>query len=204
MTDETQIVLVETQEEQTTRLALIDPIRAALELSYNMVQGLPDEQKVAAQELLIAGWNSVMQLNDALSLMVNKLMQAGALVDAAAESNKMLLAQRDHIADELGKLATAIEKRDTKHPIIKELMYSMYQDAMETHNEAFWESLPYDMATIMGNGWQHYDAQKLYDVLMTDFEYEGDPEDFGWTQSQVNQFRADLLKLIREMSDGDE
>jgi hypothetical protein len=203
MTDETRIVLGETQDEQHTRLALIDPIRAALEMSYQMVQALPDEQKAAAQELLIAGWNSVIQLNDALSLMVNKLTQASALVDAAAASNKLLVEQRDHIADELGKLANAIERRDINHPIIMKFYDEMYGDVMEEHNANFWDSLPYDLSAMLGKDWQHYDAQKLYDLLTTDFDNEWDPEDFGWTQSQVNKFRIDLLNLLRGVSDGD-
>ena len=204
MTEVTQIILGETQMEKDTRLALIDPIRAAMEMSYQMVQGLPDEQQAAAQELLVAGWNSVIQLNDALNMMVVKLTQAGALVDAATESNKILLAQRDHIADELAKLATAIERRDINHPIIMKLYDGMYGDVMEEHNANFWESLPYDMAVVLGKDWQHYDAHKLYELLTSDFDNDWDPEDFGWTQSQVNLFRADLLKLIRGMSDGDE
>lgn len=204
MSSETQIVLGESQGEHETRLAATDAVRQALEMAWKLAATLPAEQREAAQNLLKTGWDAVIHQNEAISMMIDRLTQAGALVESLTASAMLMQQQRDQIAEELGNLANAIERQDLTHPVILKFYQEMYEDVMEEHNGNFWESLPYDMAAVLGKDWQHYDANKLYELLTTDFDNEWNPEDFGWTQSQVNKFRADLRQLVREMSDGDD
>lgn len=204
MTDDTQIILGETQTELDTRTVLTDGVRAALDVCWQLAESLPEDQRAQVSDILITGYNNMIQLQEIVSRANEQLARAGAFVDAAAASNKLLVEQRDHIADELAKLANAIERRDINHPIIRAFYSDMYENVMEQHNANFWESLPYDMAAMLGKGWEFYDADTLYTLLTADFDNEGDPEDFGWTMEQVNKFRAKLLKLVKGMDNGDE
>lgn len=120
--------------------------------------------------------------------------QVKALVDVLRTASavvQVLKEQRDSTARELDALTSDLRDGNFwDHP----LLVNIYDRVMETHNAAFWESLPYDLANVLGDDWQAWDAGVLYEALTTDDDLFDDYE-----PGEVAAFRADLLTLVHKL-----
>lgn len=151
---------------------------------------LPDDHP--RKESAIAALEMAWATNGALVELMQQQITVGAAVLATANEVR---AQRDQIAGEMNDLIVAIENHwMTNHPLVKEL----HEQVAESHNAAFWESLPYDMAAVLGGQWNFMDADLLYSILTTNPEemFE-DGSDFGFTPEQLAAFRNNLLVMMR-------
>lgn len=179
-------------------LALVNQNRDRLMLAlegqftevWQALSCLPDDhpRKESAMNALQQAWTA----NGAL---VEIMQQAHNAVAAIIATANEVRAQRDQIAYEFDGLITAIENNwMTDHPLIREL----HERIADTHNAAFWESLPYDMAAALGGQWNFMDADLLYSILITDpEEMWEDGSDFGFTPEQLAAFRQNLLVMMR-------
>src|SRR5690606_33997969 len=87
----------------------------------------------------------------------------------------------------------------SQHPKLQRL----YAEVMETHNAAFWESLPYDMAEVLGDNWQQWDADTLYAAVTADIdEVDEDGDYYGFTRDQLIAFRKNLHTQILKLYKG--
>lgn len=151
---------------------------------------LPDDhpRKAEALNALEQAWAS----NGALVEIMQQAHHAVAAIIATAEEVR---SQRDQIAGEFNELIVAIENHwATDHPLVN----AIHAQVAEAHNAAFWESLPYDMAAVLGGQWDFMDADLLYSILTADPEemFE-DGSDFGFTPEQLAAFRQNLLVMMR-------
>lgn len=170
-----------------------DRLMLALQEQFNEVWQallcLPDgERKESALNALQMAWAS----NGALVEIMQQAHHAVAAIIATAEEVRK---QRDQIAGEFNELIVAIENNwMTDHPLIR----ALHERVTEAHNAAFWESLPYDMAAVLGGQWSFMDAELLYSILTADPEemFE-DGSDFGFTPEQLAAFRQNLLVMMR-------
>lgn len=150
------------------------------------------EQAPAASELLNAAWGRVTQIVEFANRQT-ALIQA--LTRAAAEfraQREAALAKHDALVQDLSNPWLSA----LRNPVIAELL----ETVTESHNAAFWESLPYDMADTLGEGWQFWDADHLFSAITADLE-EVDDEGayYGFTHDELVAFRAALLTAIRKL-----
>lgn len=134
------------------------------------------------------------------------LAEAEALIDATQAANGELTKQRDAIALEMQQLIDDLKAGDFFSDALKTpgeigVKGEIYQAAVEQHNEAFWESLPYDMADMLGDKWRHMDAHALYCLLTDDEEIVA--EGYDLTPDEVLAFREKLLGMVRGLTDRD-
>lgn len=115
--------------------------------------------------------------------------------------------QRDELAVKLKDIHSAMENPwMTKHPAVNRL----YHELVETHNAAFWESLPYDIAATLG--WDHWEGDDIYRALTYDpYAEEFDPDapideinevmmaNDGYTFTELQQFRAGVRQLLHQL-----
>lgn len=118
------------------------------------------------------------------------------LAKTATVGQEEMQRQRDAILEEA---ATVIERLksgdffDQKFPLGAEV----YEAAVEEHNAAFWESLPYDMAAAMGDKWQNGHADLLHDLIIGDEEEIADGNCLD--VEDVRTFRAELFELVNKL-----
>lgn len=134
------------------------------------------------------------------------LAEAERLIDSTVAANSELTKQRDAIAQEMQQLIDDLKAGDffsdaLKTPGEPGVKGEIYDAAMNYHNEAFWQSLPYDMADALGESWQHMDASALYSLLTDDEEIVA--EGYDLTPDEVLKFRKKLLDMVRELTDRD-
>lgn len=150
---------------------------------------LPDgERKESALNALQQAWTA----NGALVELMQQAHHAVAAILVTAEEVRR---QRDQIAGELGELIDAVRDHwQTNHPLVAPL----HEAIADAHNAAFWESLPYDMAAVLGGEWDFIQADLLYSILTVDpEEMWEDGSDFGFTPAQLAAFRQNLLVMLR-------
>lgn len=134
------------------------------------------------------------------------LKEAERLIDTTVAANDELTKQRDAIAMEMQQLIDDLKGGDFFSDALRTpgeigVKGEIYNAAVEQHNAAFWESLPYDMADALGETWLHMDAHALY-LLLTDDE-EIVAEGYDLTPDEVLTFRKKLLDMVRELTDRD-
>lgn len=176
--------------EQHTELA-----KLLLTTVNDVYETLPVEAQAQQQAALQQLWQGI-ELLAAKSTNDEKALQtASAIILAQQTAVNEMTAQRDLIADDLARLVKAMRHMDLNNPEVQWFWGKVYENAMENHNAAFWESLPYDMANVLGDDWNHMTADKLY-MLITEDEEESeyDPE-------QLRAWRAKLLALVQEFKD---
>lgn len=113
--------------------------------------------------------------------------------------------QRDELVKVHADMREAFQRGDSNDPFVRQIMSKLYDKAMNEHNEAFWSSLPYDMATMLGDDWEHWNADTLFMAITVDpNEVDKDGEYFGFTYDQLTDFREKLLVMVQElMGEGD-
>jgi hypothetical protein len=201
-TTETQTSLpaaIPTQEITAAREHSLMQIQHALTAAWNLAEGLSDEQKAQTQHALTVAWENAQimaaQWAETQELMSRSLALVQGHEVALAETSR----QRDQAMSELTSLVTALKNRDINHPTIMNFYSQLYEEVMDEHNAAFWESLPYDVAEVMGGEWDFMDADALYNLISTpDMDDEGIAADYGTTPEKVREARAKLLAVVRE------
>jgi hypothetical protein len=115
--------------------------------------------------------------------------------------------QRDTLALKLKELHEGLENPwGSKIKAIQKL----YDTITESHNEAFWESLPYDMASTLG--WHHFEADDLYTAITyspyaDEFDRDAPIDEIneycadahGFTYTDLLHFRAALRDLVHQL-----
>jgi hypothetical protein len=185
--------------------ALLEMLYQQIVIADQTLATVPPEARSVVREAFQALYiqcHALTQLNDDYAA---RLHRAHALIEAERAAAETLLQQRDAIGDEYASLLRSIEQGNINilaaPPDLREVLYKLYAQIKEMHNEAFWQSLPYDIASIMsqfGLEVEHTEAELLYELLTTDFE-EVAPEDFGWTHAQVTSARLRLIEIARQM-----
>ncbi len=170
------------------RERLMEALRQQMDTAWQAVLCLPEDhpRREAALNAIQEAWYT----NIALAELIE---QAEGIMSAAHAALEETRGQRDQIAGELQELVEAIQNFwGTDHPLLE----GLYDDVMETHNQAFWESLPYDMAAALGGDWDFIDADMLYTLLTVDPE-EVDEAGYGFTPEHLAEFRQNLLTALR-------
>lgn len=179
-------------------LALVNQNRErlmqALEGQFNTVWQallcLPDGH--SHKDAALAAIDQMWATNSALVELMQQQINVAAAIVATAEAVR---AQRDQIAGELAEVIDALHNHwSTNNPLVN----AVHEQVVEAHNAAFWESLPYDMAAVLGEQWSFMDADLLYSILTADpEEMWEDGSDFGFTPEQLAAFRQNLLVMMR-------
>lgn len=187
-----------TQVADTT--AYLDEINEALNRVYQVAPSVENEL-------------ALIQANAAAMLQTMKHVTAAAqaLMRVALDFQQ----QRDQIAASHENMKTDLQTLNLSNPfvehiyaIIYESSYEqacddVYENVMEEHNEAFWESLPYDMAHMMSKDssrWGHMDADTLYTLITIDPKAVPDDRDeYGFTYLEMIQFRQNLLAMVKKI-----
>lgn len=118
------------------------------------------------------------------------------LAKAATVGQEEAMRQRDAILEEAAQVIERLKSGDffdQKFP----LGGVVYEAAVEQHNEAFWASLPYDMAAAMGDKWQNGHADLLHDLIIGDEEEIADGNNLD--VEDVRAFRAELFKMVNKL-----
>lgn len=173
----------------------METIAVAIHKLDNMSGGLPEITGV-----LRTIYDMAQLLYKRNEYMDNLLKEAERLIDATQAANVELTKQRDAIANEAQRLIDDMKAGDFFSDALK-TPGEIYEAAMNYHNEAFWQSLPYDMADALGESWMHMDAHALYCLLTDDEEIVA--EGYNLTPNEVLEFRKRLLDMVRELTDRD-
>lgn len=131
--------------------------------------------------------------------LVTHVMEQAILLNSVVIAMHTLRKQRDAALDELDTLEQGLANFwMTDHPKLRML----YQEIAEEHNANFWESLPYDMADVLGGDWQQWDADTLYAAITADID-ELDDDDYGFTRDQLIAFRQNLHAQVLKLYKGE-
>jgi predicted transcriptional regulator len=123
------------------------------------------------------------------------------MAKVATTGQAVMERQRDEILQEA---ATVLERLKNGEFFDQdfELGGEVYEKAVEQHNQAFWESLPYDMATMLGDKWDSRQTDLLYSLL-TD-EAEDVAEGYNLDVEDVTRFRDELFEMVNKLYEGGE
>jgi hypothetical protein len=188
-----------TQEITAAREHSMEQIHHALNAAWNLTEGLTGDARTHAQHALTVAWENAQIMAVQWTETQDLLMRSVALVQGQQIALEEITTQRAAAIGELQTLVLALKNRDINHPTIMNFYSQLYDEVMDEHNAAFWESLPYDIAEVMGEGWQHMEADLLYDLISNpDLDEEGIADDYGTTPEKVRAARAKLLTVVRE------
>lgn len=151
--------------------------------------------------------STILYMAQAMTKMIEKrdglLERAEALIDATKAANGELTKQRDAIATEMQQLIDDLKAGDFWNDDKSGVKGDIYEAAMDTHNAAFWESLPYDMMENLrgedkeGGDWQHWNADTLYSLITgNSFEVA---DGLGVDEETVLAFRQVLLEMVKKV-----
>jgi hypothetical protein len=195
---------------KVSKAEAMERISVAVSTLSSMSGGLPEiNEPLAEIHKLSRAMVKMIEYRDQL------LARAEALIDATQAANGELTKQRDAIAQEMQQLIDDLKAgdffSDTKYADGKMqigVKGEIYSTAVEQHNGAFWESLPYDMMETLrgdnkeGGDWQHWNASTLYS-LITDDSFEV-ADGLGVDEETVLAFRQVLLDMVRKIEGRDE
>jgi hypothetical protein len=118
------------------------------------------------------------------------------LAKVASVGQEEMQRQRDAILEEAATVIERLKSGDFFDQKF-ELGAEVYEAAVEQHNQAFWESLPYDMASMLGGKWGNSQADLLYALLTDEAEEVAD----GWNLEveDVTSFRAELFEMVNKL-----
>jgi hypothetical protein len=186
---------------KVSKAEAMERISLAINTLSGMSGGLPEiNEPLAEIHKLSRAMVKMIEYRDHL------LAEAERLIDSTVAANSELTHQRDAIAQEMQQLIDDLKAGDffsgeLGKPGVKG---EIYEAAVEQHNQAFWESLPYDMAEMMrgerkqGGDWQHMDANTLHSLITGDsFEVA---DGLGIEEETVLAFRQALLDMVRKVS----
>lgn len=184
-----------------TRMATI---QSSLNAVWAHLGHLPEAQRIEAQNDLMVAWDTSTMMSGEWAETQELLLHSVKLIEMQQSAIDELVKQRDGALNELSDVLNALEKADDNHPLVQKLVQGLYpkiyESAMDDHNGAFWESLPYDMAETMGGKWTFMDADTLYQ-LIGDPDLDVNLEDNGWTEEQVKWARDTMLKVVLKMKE---
>jgi len=179
----------------------IEQAQQQLNAAWAFTEHLPESVRQDAQNAIMGAWNTVQMMGSQWAETQELLLRSVARVQGQSKAIDDLTKIRESVLDEMSTLLNAIQTRDINHPLIYKFYRKLYGEIAEEHNAAFWESLPYDVAQVMGKEWEHYDAGLLTDLISGgDGDEEGFAEDNGWTIEQVQHAKAKILAVVRELS----
>lgn len=183
---------------KVSKAEAMERISVAISTLSGMSGGLPEiNEPLAEIHKLSRAMVKMIEYRDHL------LAEAERLIDSTVAANSELTKQRDTIAAEMQQLIDDLKAGDffSEEPGVKG---EIYEAAVDQHNQAFWESLPYDMAEMMrgedkeGGDWQHMDANTLHSLITGDsFEVA---DGLGIEEETVLAFRQVLLDMVRKVS----
>lgn len=172
------------------RKRYMESVQNDLNTAWQALLCLPEDhpRRQAGLTALTNAWET----NQALASLIQ---DAETLLGACYEIMTELTDQRNNAMTELNDLVEALHNVwGTSNPRV----LAAYNDIIEQHNAAFWESLPYDMASVLGGQWNFMEADTLYHVLTADIEeVSEDGSNFGFTPDQLVAFRANLLTMLK-------
>ena len=125
------------------------------------------------------------------------LVNAEQYIERVEIERNELLKQRDAVLDELNDFINDMKAGEFWN---NDTSMEVYESAVEQHNEAFWQSLPYDIASMIGGEWTFGDADLLYDAITASSDIEF-ADGRAMPVEAVQTFRADLLNLVRKLRD---
>lgn len=167
-------------------------LNGQLDAAWKAALALPEghHRREPALDAIQAAWET----NQAL---ISLFQEAEAAMAGAYAAIDTVTEQRDEIAAEYERLMEAIQNFwFTEHPALE----TFTDTILENHNEAFWSSLPYDMAQALGEQWTHMDADMLYTLITVELElFDDHGIEYGVTCEQVRLFRAALLVMLRQL-----
>jgi hypothetical protein len=142
---------------------------------------------------IFAGAKALVRIN---SQQAQHIQNADKHLNAVQAERDELLRQRDTVLDEFSTFINDMKAGEFwNHEDTREI----FDAAVEEHDEMFWTSLPYEIASKIGGQWQFFDADLLYDVL-TNIDEEEFAYGRGFQVADVRHFKDALLNLVRELS----
>lgn len=202
-----QIVTIDEQEdlsplrEQINGVALY-PVLAQQNITF-IRESLKDlwNMALAAGNDEIAG--KIAEACSRAEMMTDHIGHQAVVINTVVAGLFKVREQRNQAYEKLEEMDEGIQAiRECKMPKNEELQ-SPFDDFQESHNQMFWESLPYDMARVLGEDWQHYDADVLYQLITVDEEEVDDEgEMYGFTFTQLKEFRAYLREIVEQIKTG--
>lgn len=181
----------------------------------NAAQIVPHSEQAQMEILgILEGWYAHARDNDDAPLqaalitimsrtdqLTTHVMEQAILLNSVVIAMHTLRKQRDAALDELDTIEQGLANIwMTQHPKLKQV----YSQVAESHNADFWESLPYDMAAVLGDDWQQWDADTLYAAVTADIdEVDEDGDYYGFTRDQLIAFRENLHQQIIALAKGE-
>jgi hypothetical protein len=153
------------------------------------------DEAADGEEDIIVELNTIWDQAQTLAAYIGE--QAQAIVAMTAVTREVV-EQRDQAVTKLSDLNQAL---DESWATDNQRVLNFIDEIQEDHNVAFWESLPYDMAYMMGGEWDYIKADALYQAITMDMgEKEEGDYDTGYTREELIAFRSKLLDLIKELT----
>jgi hypothetical protein len=182
------------------RLELVEAL-GQIQDAVNCLDEMTGQTKHYREQL-----NQIVQAAHGLSAQIYQrdelLEQASSLITALETSATEFRGQRDAVLDEMSTMLNRLKEGDFFSEKF-ELGREVYQQAMETHNEAFWQSLPYDMADMLGKPWTQTECDFLFSLLVDDAEIIADG--YNLEAEDVSAFRLALFDMVKKLyNKGDE
>lgn len=174
----------------TSKTDAMMAIQEAISKLDDMSGGLPEIQ----DNLRIIFENSRAMVR-ALSHQEQTLIDAGVYVDRLQGERDELLKQRNAVLDELNNFINAMTNGDFWE---NDTTSEIYEAAVQEHNEAFWASLPYDIAAMMGGDWTFFHADLLYDLLTAE-DLQEFAEGHNLQIDDVQAFRQAVFDMINAL-----
>jgi hypothetical protein len=150
-------------------------------------------------ELIVKQLNDIIDGSHDMSRQIYQrdelLEQASKLICGLEASALEMQKQRDAVLDEMSEIINRLKSGQFFNG--GQLEREVYNAAMETHNSAFWESLPYDLAETLGEGWSFVEARFLFDLINDDPEEAAASVDLE--TEDVIAFREVLLEMVEKL-----
>jgi len=185
----------------------VDDVRAIIKVETALV----NQQAIEHLEYLL----KVASGDDEICHRLEEIQSGVNTLTRMLETREDVLVEADKVLTQMSAALTEMQTQrdaamDELHTLIHQLIngnfwendttMEVYEAATEQHNEAFWSSLPYDMAAMLGGKWDFMDADLLYGVITAESEEEF-ADIHGLSTDAVKTFREQLLQLIRELAD---
>jgi hypothetical protein len=196
------VVVVQDLSEQATDLNLFGRERitnAMMELGQALSKvDVITQPFDGVQEQLVIIFEQAKVLSQEGFLRDDLLQEFERMTKVATIGQAEMLRQRDAVLDEMSEVINRLTNGDFFSKDFK-LGGEVYEAAVDQHNAAFWESLPYDMAASMGGRWQERHADLLYSLLMGEVEEVADNNNLEI--EDVIAFRECLFDMVEKLDE---
>jgi hypothetical protein len=200
MSELQQIVIAQDLSEQATELSLFGRERitnAMMELGQALHKvDVITQPFEGVQEQLVIIFEQAKVLSQEGFLRDDLLQEFERMTKVATLGQAEMLRQRDAVLDEMSEIINRLSNGDFFSKDFK-LGAEVYEAAVDQHNAAFWESLPYDMATAMGGHWQHWHCDLLHDLIIGEAEEIADGNNLEL--EDVYAFRELLFEMVNKL-----